>query len=88
MEIQTDQLIPARRPDQVMINKQPKKKERICYKKDFVVPENHRVKIKSEKINKYLDLAGELKKPWNIQVTVIPIVVNALGTVPKGLERR
>ena len=29
---------------------------------DFVIPQDHRVKIKeSKKINKYLDLAGELK---------------------------
>ena len=29
----------------------------------------------------------ELGKLWNM-VTVIPIVVGALGTVPKGLERK
>ena len=38
-------------------------------------------------IDKCLDLARELKKLWNMKVKVIPIVVGALGTVPKGLER-
>ena len=38
--------------------------------------------IKSEKRDKYLDLARELKK-GNMKVTVIPIVVGALGTIPK-----
>ena len=39
------------------------------------------------KRNKYLDLASELRKLWNRRVTVIPIVIDTLGTVPKGLER-
>ena len=49
--------------------------------------DNHSVKIKeNEKIDKYLDLAREQKKLWNVQVMVIPIVVGALGTVLKRLE--
>ena len=53
---------------------------------DFAVPANHRVKQKvSEKKDKYLDLARELKKLWNMKVTVIPIVIGALGAVTKGL---
>ena len=39
-------------------------------------------------MNKYLDLAGELKKPWKMSVTVILIVDGALRTVSKNLERR
>ena len=39
---------------------------------------------------KYLDLARELKKLWNMKVTIIPIVIGAFGTVTnellKGLE--
>ena len=43
----------------------------------------------NEKIDKYLDLARELKKKlWNMRVKGIPIVVGALGTVPKNLEKR
>ena len=36
---------------------------------------------------KYLDLARELKKLWNMKVTVISIVNGVLRTVPKGLEK-
>ena len=37
----------------------------------------------SENINKYLDLARELeKKLWSMRVTVIPVVVGALGMPP------
>ena len=36
-------------------------------------------------MDKYLDLARELKKLCNMQVTIIPIVIGAFGTVIKGL---
>ena len=53
---------------------------------DFAVPADRRVKLKEyEKKDKYLDLARELKKMWNMQVTIIPIVIGAFGTVTKGL---
>ena len=44
------------------------------------------IKLKDcEKKDKYLDLARELKKLWNMQVTSIPIVIVAFGTVTKRL---
>ena len=50
---------------------------------------DHRIKIKeSKRINKYLDLARELKMLWNMKVTVIPVVVGALGIVPKALGKK
>ena len=52
---------------------------------DFPVPTDHKVKLKEcEMRDKYLDLARELKKLWNMKVTNIPIVIDALGTVIKG----
>ena len=46
------------------------------------------MKIKeSEKRDNYLELNRELRKPKNMSVTVIPIVTEGLGTVPKDLER-
>ena len=56
-KIQTDNLISTRQPDLTITNK----KEKTCRIVDFVVPVNHRVKLKeSEKRDKYLDLAREL----------------------------
>ena len=53
---------------------------------DFAVLADNWEKLKeSEKKDKYLDLAWELKKLWNMKVTIIPIVIGALGTVTKGL---
>ena len=80
--IQTDHLILARRPDLIIINK----KTKICKIVDFAVPADHRIYLKeSEKKDKYLDLATELKKLWNMKVTIVPIVIGALGTITKGL---
>ena len=72
-----DHLISAWQPDLIINNN---KKENVA------APADHRVKLKeSEKKNKYLDPIRGLKKPWNMKVTVIPIVVNALDLV-KELE--
>ena len=52
----------------------------------FAVPADHRINLKeSEKKDKYLDLARGLKKLWNMKVTIVPIVIDALGTITKGL---
>ena len=58
---------------------------------DFAVPADHRVKLKeSEKKDKYLVLARELRNPWNMKVTFIPTVISALDIVTevsiKGLD--
>ena len=51
---------------------------------DFAVPTDYWVKLKeSEKKDKYLDLVRE--KLWNMKATVKQIVIDALGTVTKGL---
>ena len=83
--IQTDHLIPARRPDLIIINKKKKKRESENIF-DFAVPADHGINLKeSEKKDKYLDFAREIIKLWNMKVTIVPIVIGALGTVTKGL---
>ena len=62
-------------------------KKRICQIVDFAFPTDHKINLKeSKKKDKYLDLARELKKLWNMKVTIVPIVIGALGTITKGLE--
>ena len=59
-DIQMDHLISARQLDLIIINNNNKKTCRIV---DFAVLADHRVKFKeSEKKDKYLDLARELKR--------------------------
>ena len=86
-KIKTDHLILDWRPVEVLINK----KKKTCHLQDFIVPADHTVKMKkNEKIDKYLDLAIELKKfkkLWNMKMTVVLIVDNALGTALKSLVK-
>ena len=74
--------ISARRPALIIISK------KTCRIVNFAVPADHRVKLKEcEKKDKYFDLAWELKRLWKMKVTMIPIVIGALGTVTKGLVK-
>ena len=41
-----------------------------------------------EKIEKYQDLARELRKLCDMKVTVIPIIIGTLGTTPKQVKKR
>ena len=45
LELQTDHLISARRPDQVIIKKKKKKKKTYGIM-DFAIPADHRIKLK------------------------------------------
>ena len=74
--IQTDHLISARRP-----NKKDNLQNSVhCHS---ILPQNKTER--NRKRDNYLDLARELKKLWNMKVTVIPFVIGALGAVTKGL---
>ena len=82
--IQTNKKLDHNRPDIVLVDKQSKSFLII----DVACPNDWRVESKQEeKVNKYLDLAFEIKKLWKMKrVKVVPIVIGALGTVPKKLE--
>ena len=81
-DVQMDHLIMVRRQDEVLSNK---KKNKTCHQLNFVVPMNCRVKIK--KIYIYRQVLGELKILGNMEVTVIPIMAGALGTVSKAEKK-
>ena len=85
-KIQTDPPIQAWNSALMLINKQ---KKRTCYQVDFAVSTDHGVKMnESEKIDKYLDLARELKKKlWVVKVTLTSIVFAFLESASKGLEK-
>ena len=86
INIQTDHVIEHRRPDIVVLEKKEKKAVLI----DIAVPGDGRIERKEEeKMERYEELGRELKKLWKLtsQVKVVPIVVGALGTTPKKLEK-
>ena len=83
--VQTDHIVEARRPDMMIIDKEKK----LCLIVDFAVPSDHRIEIKErEKIEKYQDLKREVQKLWNMKAKIIPIVIGALGTIPKTLQKQ
>ena len=83
--VHTDHFITARRPEMIFIDKELNK----CQIIDFAIPYDTRVDDKEvERIEKYLDLARKLKKVWSMNVTVVPLVVGALGTPAKAIEKR
>ena len=87
-EIQTGHLISVRWQDLVIkkTKKNKKQKKKTCRFVDLTVSKDYWVKLKeSEGKDKYLNLARELKNLRNMKVTVIPVVIGALGTVTKGL---
>ena len=83
--IQTDNVIEARRPDLVVVDK----KEKSCKIIDFAIPGDSKIEEKKkDKIEKYHDLGRELQKIWNVKVKIIPLVVGSLGAIPKQFGNR
>ena len=85
INIQSGNLIDARRPDLIVINKKEQKGIII----DIAVPTDVRVKEKEkEKMEKYQDLKKEIKRLWKLgNVEIVPVVVGALGSVSAEFER-
>ena len=77
--IQCDRRVEARRPDIVFVAK----KEREVVIIDVAIPGDDRVKDKElEKVEKYQLLKDEIAKVWRMRkVTVVPVVIGALGAV-------
>ena len=83
--IQRHHLILERTPDLVIVDK---KKKRSCRIMNFIASVDNRGKIKENgKGDKSLDPTREARKLWKMKVTVIPILIGALGMIPKGWIR-
>ena len=54
---------------------------------DFAIPVDHYVKEKEEeKIDKYKDLAAEVRRQLRVKTVIVQIVLGTLGTVPGKLS--
>lgn len=84
-KIITDKPIPNNIPDIVLTLKN----EKITYIIDVAIPLAANItKTTTEKINKYLPLADEIKDMWSMdKVIVVPVVIGATGEIPKRLDR-
>ena len=64
-----------------------KNETKECLLIDIAVPGDVRVERKQdEKIEKYRDLCRELGRLWEVRCSVVPVVVGALGTIPRRLS--
>ena len=82
--IKTDRKVSYNRPDVVVIGRE----EKTWYIVDFAIPMDHHVKEKEgEKIDKYMDLAAEVRSQFRVKTVIVPIVLGAQGTVPAKLSK-
>ena len=81
INIQCDNVMEARRPDLILVEK----KAKSCVIIDVAVPGDCRIREKAiEKIEKYQHLKRELKRLCSLKkVQVEPVVVGALGCISK-----
>ncbi|XP_068759880.1 uncharacterized protein [Montipora capricornis] len=84
LTIQTDNRLPHDRPNIVVMDKAKKE----CHIIDIACPGNRRIVLKEEeKIDKYRDLAIEIKALWRLKkVLIVPVVIGALGSITDRLE--
>ena len=85
INIQCDNLIQARRPDLIVIDKKEQKGIII----DIAVPADVRVEEKEkEKVEKYQDLKREIRRLWKLRkVEIVPVVMEAPGSVSTEFDR-
>ena len=81
--IQCDRVIEHRKPDIVVIEKKTNK----CFIIDVANPGDHNLeKKKAEKLENYAELRVEVARMWNKDTVVIPVIIGALGSIPKDLN--
>ena len=85
VNIQCDNAIEARRPEIVVVDKKEQKGIII----DIAVPDDVRVGEKElKKVEKYQELKSEIGRLWKLKhVEIVPVVIGALGSVTKDIER-
>ena len=80
--MQTDIHMPHNRPDIILINH----REKTGFIIDIAVPRDENIKDKEmDKIDKYQPLKIELERLWDVKITVIPVVIGALGAMSGSL---
>ena len=84
--IQTDRKLDHNRPDILVYDR----KTNECQIIDVAVPGDQNINTKEvEKITNYSELKIEIARMWSIpakSINIIPIVIGALGSIPKKLE--
>lgn len=83
--IHTDRTVGHNRPDTTLW----KKRESTVHLVDYAIVNSHNLQSTyNEKIQKYQNLAQEIKKTWQVEnVKIHPIVISTTGIVPKSVSK-
>jgi len=80
--ITVDSPTPHNQPDITLIDKQHNLVKLI----DVAIPGDSRIQQKAVERQKYKDLKIKVQRIWKTPVSVVPIIIGALGSIPKELE--
>ena len=81
-KIQTDKHLAHNIPDITVVEKKQ------VWLIDVAIPGDSRIDQKEvEKITKYQDLKIEVERLWEKKATVVPVVIGALGAIPRDLTK-
>jgi len=79
--VHTNREVTSNRPDIVIKNK----KEKTCTLIDVAIPADRNVVQKeAEKKLKYKSLCIEILRIWNLECTVVPVIIGATGIVTRN----
>ena len=82
--IKTDRTIPNNKPDIIIRDNE----KGTCMLIDVAISGDRDViKKEAEKILKYKDLTIEIQRMWNVKTKVIPVIVEATGTISKTFRK-
>jgi len=82
--VHTDRELTANRPDIIIRNK----KETTCILIDVAIPADRKAAQKqAEKKLKYKSLCIEIQRMWNLNCTIIPAIIGAIGIETRSLRK-
>jgi hypothetical protein len=83
-QVQTDRTIPNNKPDIIIRDNE----KGTCVLIDVAISGDRNViKKEAEKILKYKDLKTEIQRMWNVKTKVIPVIIEATGTISKSFRK-
>ena len=83
-QVQTDRTIPNNKPDIIICDNE----KGTCMLIDVAISGDRNViKKEAKKILKYTDLTIEIQGMWNVKTNVIPVIIEATGTISKAFRK-
>jgi hypothetical protein len=83
-QVQTDRTIPNNKPDIIIHDNE----KGTCIVIDVAISGDRNViKKEAEKILKYQDLTIEIQSMWNVKTRVVPVIIEATGTISESFRK-